>query len=100
MNQRQTNQRQSDTNIRQSIINEDTRLSLKFSNVWPLLFAIVSTVALYFGLSMKIELLTQKVDSLSEIKILLKEHTESSVPFRQDVVVLKEKIVRLEKCCP
>ena len=53
-----------------TMLSDKTKLDLKFSNVWAILFTIVSLtismMGIYNGLCRRIDLLTQKVDYIAK----------------------------------
>jgi hypothetical protein len=88
------NDRQGSINKRQTVINDDTMVGLKFNNIIPLIITIISVAGLYFGLSNKIDLLTQKIDYYIQ-------RSEVNVTSIKDLQVkYNELSVGQARCCP
>jgi len=53
-----------------AVLNEKTKLDLKFNNLWAILFTIVtltiSLMGIYYGLCNRLDLLSQKVDYIAQ----------------------------------
>ncbi|MFA7000363.1 MAG: hypothetical protein WC241_04605 [Candidatus Paceibacterota bacterium] len=62
------------------IIDEKTKFSLTYNNIWAILLIIVSFVSLYFGLDKRLTRIEDKVDNIA---LWTKEHQQQTVSLSQ-----------------